>query len=53
VVFFQNPTDRQLFVERGLVAMGRTRLVAGSGVDTHRFQVAALPTVAGTARCSS
>jgi glycosyltransferase involved in cell wall biosynthesis len=49
VVFFQNPTDRQLFVERGLVAEERTRLVAGSGVDTTRFQVLPLPSAAGTA----
>jgi len=49
VVFFQNPTDRQLFVERGLVAEERTRLVAGSGVDTTRFQVLPLPSTAGAA----
>jgi glycosyltransferase involved in cell wall biosynthesis len=49
VVFFQNPTDRQLFIERGLVADDRAQLVAGSGVDTKRFQVAPLPCASGAA----
>lgn len=36
-VFFQNPDDRALFLERGLVPQGRARLLPGSGVDTARF----------------
>lgn len=37
-VLFQNPADRDLFIRRGLVAEGRTRLVAGSGIDLDYFQ---------------
>jgi glycosyltransferase involved in cell wall biosynthesis len=47
VVFFQNKTDRELFIERGLVAREKTRLVAGSGVDTRRFTPASLPCLRG------
>lgn len=36
-VFFQNAVDRQLFVERRLVAERRTALLPGSGIDTDRF----------------
>jgi glycosyltransferase involved in cell wall biosynthesis len=38
VVFFQNPDDRGLFVERGLVREEQTRLLPGSGIDLDRFQ---------------
>ena len=34
---FQNPDDRRLFVERGLVARGSTLVIRGSGVDENRF----------------
>lgn len=47
-VFFQNPDDRQLFLERGLVASGPTRLVNGSGIDLDHF--AHQPVPAGAPR---
>jgi len=43
VVFFQNPDDRALFVELGLVSASRTRLLPGSGIDLDRFKPSALP----------
>jgi len=49
VVFFQNPEDRRLFVERGLVTASKTELVSGSGVDTRRFAPVPLPCSSGTA----
>lgn len=42
-VFFQNATDRDLFVSRAMVKMSRTRLLPGSGIDLARFAPAALP----------
>lgn len=39
-VMFQNDDDRALFTGRGLVDSGRTRLVAGSGIDLDRFRPA-------------
>lgn len=48
VVFFQNPDDRALFLERGLVRAGQARLLPGSGVDLDRFRPAPLPTGAIT-----
>jgi len=36
-VFFHNPEDLELFVERGLVRRDNAGLVAGSGVDLDRF----------------
>jgi glycosyltransferase involved in cell wall biosynthesis len=36
-VFFQNQDDRDLFVGRGLVRTGKTRVVGGSGVDLSHF----------------
>ena len=36
-VFFQNPEDLELFVERGMAPRKRTALVAGSGVNLARF----------------
>lgn len=38
-VFFQNPDDRRLFVEGGLVASARTSLLPGSGIDLGKFSV--------------
>jgi glycosyltransferase involved in cell wall biosynthesis len=35
---FQNPDDRQRFIEMGIVAPLRTGLIAGSGVDLERFR---------------
>lgn len=37
VVFFQNPHDLSLFVEKGLVSKDKAELIPGSGVDTNRF----------------
>ena len=43
-VFFQNPDDQALFLQRALVAPGaRTCVVNGSGVDVAAFSVAPLP----------
>ena len=36
-VFFQNGTDRDEFVEGGLVASGQARLLPGSGIDPGHF----------------
>ncbi|AQR75547.1 glycosyltransferase family 4 protein [Sphingomonas sp. LM7] len=41
VIFFQNPDDRALFVEKEIVRAERTRLLPGSGVDLSRFQPSA------------
>jgi glycosyltransferase involved in cell wall biosynthesis len=43
VVFFQNPEDRALFLESGIVRPGQARLIPGSGVDLERFLPAPLP----------
>jgi glycosyltransferase involved in cell wall biosynthesis len=43
VVFFQNPDDRDLFVQEKLVLPDRTRLLPGSGVDMERFGPVPLP----------
>jgi len=40
VVFFQNPDDRELFVECGLTKPGQAQLLPGSGVDLDRFSPA-------------
>lgn len=37
VVFFQNPDDRDLFVERNIVRPEQAQLLPGSGVDLHHF----------------
>lgn len=42
-VIFQNPDDRALFVQRGIVAAEKTTLVFGSGVDVRHFAVQPLP----------
>ena len=49
-MIFQNPDDRQIFVQRGLIAKEKTILIRGSGVDENEFQPrpepkAALPVV--------
>lgn len=43
VVFFQNPDDRALFLERRIVRAEQTRLLPGSGVDLDRFAPAQPP----------
>ena len=40
IVFFQNPNDRDLFVEKRLVRPGQARLLPGSGVDLDHFSPA-------------
>ncbi|MCB0579684.1 MAG: glycosyltransferase family 4 protein [Phaeodactylibacter sp.] len=40
---FHNEDDRRLFVREGLIAEGRCRAVAGSGVNTNHFRPLALP----------
>jgi glycosyltransferase involved in cell wall biosynthesis len=42
-VFFQNHEDRDQFIEAGMVAADRTRLLPGSGVDLDRFTPTPLP----------
>ena len=42
-VFFQNPTDRDLFVSRGLVRQDATVLLPGSGIDASAFDPALHP----------
>lgn len=42
-VIFQNPDDRGLFVERGLVRPEQTTIVNGSGVDLAHYAPAPLP----------
>ena len=48
IVLFQNGDDCRLFVERGIVQPGRTRIVPGSGVDLNRFAPASQPIGAPT-----
>jgi len=43
VVFFQNPDDRALFIERRLVQPDNARLLPGSGVDLQHFSPIPLP----------
>jgi glycosyltransferase involved in cell wall biosynthesis len=42
-VFFQNPDDRALFIERAWVRPEVTALLPGSGIDLQRFRPVALP----------
>jgi glycosyltransferase involved in cell wall biosynthesis len=37
-IFFQNDTDREMFVDAGIVAADRTRLLPGSGIDLSHFR---------------
>jgi glycosyltransferase involved in cell wall biosynthesis len=43
VVFFQNPDDRALFVERRIVRPEQAVLLPGSGIDLERFTPAPMP----------
>lgn len=36
-VFFQNPADRAMFIDDGLIDAERASLLPGSGIDTRRF----------------
>lgn len=47
-VFFQNPDDRQLFVEQGAVQARQAQLLPGSGIDLVRFARAPLPNEGST-----
>ncbi len=53
-VIFENPNDRQYFVDQRLVPAGRTWLIEGVGVDPERFaplpEPAGVPVVALAAR---
>jgi glycosyltransferase involved in cell wall biosynthesis len=42
-VFFQNPDDRDLFLERRLVQSSQAHLLPGSGIDLHRFPATQYP----------
>ncbi|MHB1017741.1 MAG: glycosyltransferase family 4 protein [Coriobacteriia bacterium] len=42
-VFFQNPDDRDEFVQMGLVAGDKVAMINGSGVDVDRFSPEPLP----------
>ncbi|GAA4333670.1 glycosyltransferase family 4 protein [Pigmentiphaga soli] len=43
-IFFQNPDDQELFIDRALLSReASTSIVNGSGVDTRRFRVEPLP----------
>lgn len=43
ILFFQNPDDKDLFVQRGLAQSQQSRLLAGSGVDLDHFTSAPMP----------
>lgn len=43
VVFFQNPDDRQLFIDNRLVKASKVRIVNGSGIDLKQFSHQPLP----------
>ena len=43
VVFFQNPDDRDLFIERKLIRATQAKLIPGSGIDLDHFNVAPFP----------
>jgi glycosyltransferase involved in cell wall biosynthesis len=43
VVFFENPDDRALFLEKKIVLTPQAQLIPGSGVDLERFAPAPLP----------
>ncbi|WP_028970434.1 glycosyltransferase family 4 protein [Sphingomonas sp. URHD0057] len=42
-IFFQNPDDRRLFVDLGIVRPQQTKLLPGSGIDLERFAPAPQP----------
>jgi len=43
IVFFQNPDDRDLFVDRAIVRAEQARLLPGSGIDLTQFRPEPLP----------
>lgn len=44
-VIFQNPDNRQVFIDLGIVPEFKTAIVNGSGVDVLHFEVKPLPTL--------
>lgn len=42
-VIFQNPDNRQVFIDLGIVSANKTAVVNGSGVDISHFEVKPLP----------
>ena len=50
-VFFQNPNDLALFVEKGLVRRHQAALLPGSGIDLQRFQPYGRPRTADRSFC--
>lgn len=42
-VFFQNPHDMALFLDRGLVGPDQAELIPGSGIDLDRFKPVEMP----------
>ncbi|GAB1620115.1 glycosyltransferase family 4 protein [Agarivorans albus] len=44
-VFFQNPDDRKLFVDKDLVPKQKTKLINGSGINLARFPLLKLPVI--------
>jgi glycosyltransferase involved in cell wall biosynthesis len=43
VIFFQNPDDRELFIQKKMACAEQTRLLPGSGIDLDLYAPAALP----------
>nr|WP_283937903.1 glycosyltransferase family 4 protein [Sphingomonas caseinilyticus] len=43
IVFFQNPDDSELFIQRGIVRREQVRILPGSGVDLAHFSPAPTP----------
>ncbi|MCK0139997.1 glycosyltransferase family 4 protein [Aliiroseovarius sp. F47248L] len=48
ILFFQNPDDRDLFIQRRLIAPVQARLLPGSGVDLDQFSPRLHPPDSGT-----
>lgn len=44
-VIFQNPDNRQVFIDLGIVPEHKTAIVNGSGVDVSHFEVKVLPSI--------
>ena len=43
IVFFQNPDDRAMFLQRGIVRADQARLLPGSGINLERYPMTATP----------
>ena len=42
-VFFQNPDDQALFIERRIIRADQAKLIPGSGIDLDRYRPAPIP----------